>query len=53
MATIIVSDLFKPLATLYDQQLTKIQWDALCSILLLCDDWLLKQFDIEMLCYSN
>lgn len=53
MATIIITDLFNPSATLYDQQLTKRQWNALCSILLLCDDGLLKQLDIEMLCYSN
>lgn len=49
MATIIATDLFNPLATLYGRHITKIQWHGPCSILLLCDDWLLKQFGIEML----
>lgn len=49
MATIIVANLFNPLATLYGQQITKIQWNAPYSILLLCNDWYWKQFDTEML----
>lgn len=48
MATIVVTDLFNPLATLYGREIMKIQWDAPYSILLLGDDWLWKQFDIEM-----
>lgn len=53
MATIIVANLFNPLATLYGQQITKIQWNAPYSILLLCNDWYWKQFDTEMLWYAN
>lgn len=49
MATVIATDLFNPLATLYGPRRTKVQWNAPYSILLLCDDWLLKQFGIEML----
>lgn len=49
MATVIATDLFNPLATLYGQHITEIQWKAPYSILLLSDDWLLKQFGIEML----
>lgn len=40
---------FDPLVVLYGQPMTKIQWSAPYSILLLCDDWLLKQWNIEVL----
>lgn len=53
MATVIATDLFNPLTALYGQHVTMIQWNAPYSILLLFDDWLLKQFDIEVLWYSN
>lgn len=53
MATIIVTNLFNPLSTLYGQQITKGGGNAPYSILLLCHDWYWKQFDIEMLWYAN
>lgn len=50
MATIIVTNLFNPLSTLYGQQITGGGGgNAPYSILLLCHDWYWKQFDIEML----
>lgn len=39
MATIIVANLFSPIAALYGQQITNIQWNAPYSILLLRNDW--------------
>lgn len=53
MAIITVTDSFSLLAALYGRQLPKIQWPAPCSILLLRDDWLWKQFVTAVLCYSN
>lgn len=41
MAIVIATDLSNPLATLYGQHITKIQWNAPYSILLLRDDRLL------------
>lgn len=49
---VIATNLFNLLATLYFYHITKIQWNASYSILLLYD-WFLKQFDIKMLWYLN